>query len=188
MKNKFLLDIYIKIGKVFGLPYIKDESIEGSIVKLSDKVDVFAVENQLIEMEMECLQKVIDLEWDVNEKRSVDDPIYWSVKLGLVKLKREKLELRVKEYSNSEFIFQYKNRIKIHQEMQRELTYKADMKMPEVIRELEMILPTIQDYRKKALAIGKLNRIHTQQLTIPERNQLFQEMQDLISSLKLQAT
>lgn len=188
MKNKFLIDIWLKIGKAMGLPFIRDESVEGAIIKLSDKVDVFAVENQLIEMEIEAIQNILEIEWDENEELNKKSVGYWQMKLELIRLKRHKLELRVKEYSNSEFIFQYKNRIKIHQEMQRELTYQADQKMPEVIRELEMILPTIKDYRQKAVAIGKLNRIHTQQLTIPERNQLFQEMQDLISSLKPQTS
>lgn len=169
MKNKFLLDIAKKLSNLTNKE------------KVSDKVDVFTVEEQLLDEEIDCYNHLIAL----NEKyiQKGDTLIDWSNRLSLVRLKKQKLQAQVERLAKQEFIGQYQNRIKFYEEYFKEHTRQVNSDMLNVMAQLEELIPSLPEgSKKKAIAEAKYNIYLSQSSSQRQLNQLYDEVVDFLNA------
>lgn len=184
MKNKFLYNIWTQINSLMGHELKSQDTPQQSANKVQDKIDVFETYGIILDDQIKCLNNIIEIEDAQNEKNKVETSGYWRVRFEVLSLKKQRLDLEVEKYAKKDFIHNYENRKKFYEEYNKELTERAGLIITEAATELERLLPFVPNSKDKILAYGKLHRLVAQELTVPQRNQLFLEIEDLVNSLK----
>lgn len=184
MKNRFFIDCYIKLLKLFNVPTVRLRDGSVSVAQIGDKVDVFEAYSQIIREQIYVVDKKLGYyDSKMKEEKDFSEVSYIYTRGEYLKLKREKLDLQIEQYNKDEFVGQYKQRIKFYEEYTKELTEKANTEIQSLAQKL-ISLHSSLDTKYAALVVGQVNRYYNTKLSIPQRNQLFQEMQDLFNSLR----